>query len=54
MSTKLFSYVVEWLFQPLPSWEENGPGIGYRIYWKLHGDEEFENSRVSINVFFRF
>ena len=33
----IFSYV-----QPLPEWEHNGPGIGYRVRQKNRGDDEWD------------
>jgi len=44
---KVGDLVITW--KPLDLWEENGPGIGYRIYWKLTGDDEFSDNRI-INV----
>ena len=38
------------VFQPLPPWEENGPGIGYRVYWKLKGDDDFADQRVYLEL----
>ena len=38
---------VQIIFQPLEPWQENCKGIGYKIYWKPLGDEEW-GERVSL------